>query len=157
MKELRNDYSANTYLRGEDLPKDTKPFFISMPLRRNLDSGRFQDAIREAFLDDYEKLVEINFDEETFLPQLGLFRVKSHLQKLLNEKYSHSLTPTLKALEDLCSKTQVELTNIEKQLKEHDIGVRKKKKKKKHNHRSDHDHLLAIAKQSFIVCSMFCW
>jgi hypothetical protein len=49
-------------MTGENLPLGTKPFFISMPVRRNLDSFRFKDAIRESFLDDYEKLLEINFD-----------------------------------------------------------------------------------------------
>lgn len=125
VKELRNEHSANTYLRGEDLPKNVKPFFISMPLRRNMDSSRFQDAIRECFLDDFEKLLEVNFDEETFLPQLGLIRVKNHLQKLLNDKLSQSLAPTLQTLEDICQKTSLELVQIEQQLKEHDISVKK--------------------------------
>lgn len=30
-----------------------------MPLRRNLESSRFKDAIRECFLEDYQRLLEV--------------------------------------------------------------------------------------------------
>jgi GTP-binding protein EngB required for normal cell division len=120
-KELRTKQAADTYLNGENLPLNTKPFFVSMPVRRNLDSTRFKDAIRESIVDDYEKLLEVNFDEKRFLPQLGLFKVKSYLEKLLNERYQQSLAPTLRSLEDLCKKTEIEKDQIKNQLQQHDI------------------------------------
>ena len=52
-----------------------------------------------------------------------MFRVKSYLEKLLNEKYQQSLAPTLRALEDICKKTDTELTQINTQLQQHDIHV----------------------------------
>lgn len=45
VKELRNRDSAEKYLSGENLPAGCKPFFISMPLRRNMESGRFKVMI----------------------------------------------------------------------------------------------------------------
>lgn len=69
VKELRNRESAETYLTGEGLPPGCKPFFVSMPVRRNMDSSRFKSAIRDCFLDDYGKLLEIDFDEK-FLYQV---------------------------------------------------------------------------------------
>jgi hypothetical protein len=121
VKELRNKQSADGYMNGENLPPNARPFFVSMPIRRNLDSGRYKDLVREAFLEDYEKLLEVNFDEKKYLGQLGMFRVKSYLEKLLNEKYQQSLAPTLRTLEELCKKTEIELTQIKTQLQQHDI------------------------------------
>ena len=67
VKELRNKAAADNYLIGENLPSNVKPFFISLPVRRNLDSYRFKDSIRDSFLDDYEKLLEVNFDGTLFV------------------------------------------------------------------------------------------
>src|SRR5690242_15333751 len=106
---------------GENLPANTKPFFISMPVRRNLDSNRFKATIRDSYLDDYQKLLEVNFNEKEYLSQLGLFRVKSHLERVLTEKYYQSLSPTLKSLEDICTQTEAELNGIKSQLQQHDI------------------------------------
>lgn len=127
VKELRNKESADKYMTGENLPPNTRPFFISMPVRRNLDSNRFKNAIRDSFLEDYQKLLESEFDEDAFLPQLGMARVKMHLEKLLNEKYHQSLAPTLKALEDICNQTKLELTQIMNEVQDHDIELVKSK------------------------------
>lgn len=40
------------------------------------------------------------------MKNIGLFRVKAYLEKLLSEKYSENLIPTLKTLEDICKKTE---------------------------------------------------
>eukprot|EP00027_Filamoeba_sp_ATCC50430_P017323 CAMPEP_0168573610 /NCGR_PEP_ID=MMETSP0413-20121227/18631_1 /TAXON_ID=136452 /ORGANISM="Filamoeba nolandi, Strain NC-AS-23-1" /LENGTH=604 /DNA_ID=CAMNT_0008606881 /DNA_START=1 /DNA_END=1816 /DNA_ORIENTATION=- len=113
VKELRNKDSADKYLSGENLPEGAKPFFISMPLRRDLDSNRFRDAIREAFLDDYSKLLEVGFDEDKFSNQLGLFRVKTYLERLLHEKYTQNLMPTLRTLEEICRRSEQDLADIQ--------------------------------------------
>jgi hypothetical protein len=51
-------------LIGEGLPADKIPFFISMPIRRNLDPRRFKEEIDECYLGDYKELLRIRFDEE---------------------------------------------------------------------------------------------
>eukprot|EP01117_Protostelium_nocturnum_P012903 TRINITY_DN4779_c0_g1_i2.p1 TRINITY_DN4779_c0_g1~~TRINITY_DN4779_c0_g1_i2.p1 ORF type:complete len:736 (+),score=227.12 TRINITY_DN4779_c0_g1_i2:69-2276(+) len=127
VKELRNKESANKYMTGENLPSSSKPFFVSMPLRRDLESSRFRDEIRNAFLDDYSKLLDVQFDEERFLPQLGLFRVKVHLEQLLNEKFQQGLAPTLRTLEDLCKKTSSDLEQVTTELEQLDATILKNK------------------------------
>ena len=61
--------------------------------------------------------------EQRFLPQLGLLRVKSHLERLLNEKYQQSLAPTLRALEELSRKTEMEIQQIKGQLSQNNLEV----------------------------------
>lgn len=55
--------------------------------------------------------------------KIGLFRVKSHLERLLNEKYQQSMAPTLKALEDICTQTELELSQVNNELQQHNIEV----------------------------------
>jgi hypothetical protein len=66
VKELRTPESAAKYLMGENLPEGKKPFFISLPVRRNLDSERFRDGIKECYLDDFRRLLEIKFQEQEY-------------------------------------------------------------------------------------------
>jgi len=49
---------------GENLPVGKKPFFISLPVSRDLDGDKFREAIKTAYMDDYKKLLRIHFDEE---------------------------------------------------------------------------------------------
>jgi hypothetical protein len=74
------------YLAGEGLPVGCKPFFVSMPLRRGLGLTRFKEAIRDVFLDDYEKLIESEFDEDKFTDQVCfyLFRNAKAMNKQTN-------------------------------------------------------------------------
>lgn len=67
---MRTKQSADIYLSGENLPVGTKPFFVSMPLRRNMQAARFKESMKESYLDDYEKLIESDFDEEKFAEQV---------------------------------------------------------------------------------------
>jgi hypothetical protein len=67
--------------------------------------------------------IEVGFDEQTYLSQIGLFKVKSHLELLLSEKYQLSLAPTLKALEDHVKNTELELSQVKKELQQHNISV----------------------------------
>lgn len=41
VKELRSKEAAEKYLMGEGLPAGKKPFFVSMPIRRNLEPDMF--------------------------------------------------------------------------------------------------------------------
>jgi len=66
VKELRSPDAAIKYLQGENLPEGKRPFFISLPVRRNLESDRFREAIKECYLDDYRRLLEIKFDDEEY-------------------------------------------------------------------------------------------
>jgi hypothetical protein len=68
VKELRTPEEANKYLSGEGLPPNKKPFFISLPVHRNLDSKEFKDAIRACYLADYKSLLSIRFDEKRYVP-----------------------------------------------------------------------------------------
>jgi hypothetical protein len=51
-------------LNGEGLPPNKKPFFISLPVDRNLDPKEFKTAIRESYLSDYQALLKTKFDEK---------------------------------------------------------------------------------------------
>jgi hypothetical protein len=70
VKELRTPEAAAKYLMGENLPEGKKPFFISLPVRRNLDSERFREGIKECYLDDYRRLLEIKFEEQEYFSHL---------------------------------------------------------------------------------------
>jgi hypothetical protein len=66
VKELRDDASAEDYLRGENLPPGKQAFFISMPVRRNLDSRTFLEAVKTSYLEDYRSLLEVRIDEKRY-------------------------------------------------------------------------------------------
>ena len=127
VKEFRTSDSINNYFKGEDLPEGIKPFFISMPLRRGLNINRYQENMKECFLEDYEKLIEIGFNEKENLSQLGIFKVSNYLQKVLQNQYIKNLNPTLKILNDLCQKSEIELKIINDQLNQYDLSKMKEK------------------------------
>jgi hypothetical protein len=52
-----------------------------------------------------------------------MLNIKNYLEKLLHEKYQHSLAPTLRALEDICKKTELELNQVKTELNQHDVEV----------------------------------
>lgn len=126
VKELRSPEAAAKYLAGENLPEGKKPFFISLPVRRNLDSERFREGIKDCYLDDYRRLLEIKFDEEQytlsilhfllclfpdlcghrFAEQIGFHRVKAYLERMLTEKYYASVPPTLHMLDNICKESE---------------------------------------------------
>lgn len=112
-----------------------------------MDSHRFKEMMKEAFLEDYQKLLEVGFDEKKFANQLGMFRVKSHLEKLLFDKYQQSLAPTLRTLEELCKKTESELSQVKKELNQHDIEV---------SILIIITHILATQEQSNFICEIIC-
>ena len=127
VKELRNSLSANKYLSGENLPPGKKPFFISLPVKRDLSPEVFSEQIKKSYLEDYKLLLSVNFDENSHLENLGFFRLKSFLEKLLTEKYHKSIIPTLQSLETLVRKTQSEIETIKKELKNNTIENLKSK------------------------------
>ena len=144
VKELRDGESAAMYLKGENLPTNTKPFFISLPYRRHLDDRKFQDEISECYLRDIEELIRIECDERRvpsmiplvqtesqysprYFDRIGFHRVKSVLEQELNRRYKESARPTLIKLEDLCNQLSSERDMITGQIEETRIEVQKQK------------------------------
>lgn len=64
VKELRDSECADRYLAGEGIPQSKLPFFVSLPLKRNLDSRHFKTEINECYLRDYQELLTCRFNEE---------------------------------------------------------------------------------------------
>lgn len=127
VKELRDAEQSNTYLEGEGIPENIKPFFISMPVRRNLDPQRFKYQMKESFLDDYRNLLLVGFDEEKYGKQIGIFNLKLHLEKLLQEKYLASVSPTLNLLDSMIDSSRAELEAVKKEMEESDMENQKHK------------------------------
>eukprot|EP01126_Amoeba_proteus_P059029 TRINITY_DN7681_c0_g1_i3.p1 TRINITY_DN7681_c0_g1~~TRINITY_DN7681_c0_g1_i3.p1 ORF type:complete len:528 (-),score=130.82 TRINITY_DN7681_c0_g1_i3:1432-3015(-) len=127
VKELRDFESANKYLEGEGLPSWKRPFFISMPLRRNLDPKRFAEEIDECYLQDFQDLLRINFNEEKYYANIGFFKLKEHLESVMYAKYKESVLPTLRMLDTLCVTTRQEHNAVLVQLKETDLESQKSK------------------------------
>ncbi|EFA76188.1 dynamin like protein [Heterostelium album PN500] len=125
VKELRTRESAHKYLEGEGIIANKKPFFISLPLKRNLEPHRFKDAMKESYLEDYRKLLEVNFDENRFGHQIGIYNVKEHIESLLHEKYQQNLLPSLLSLENIVRKTDMEIARIKKELEENNLHTLK--------------------------------
>jgi hypothetical protein len=49
-----------------------------------------------------------------FGSQIGIFKLKSYLEKVLQQKYIESVSPTLEVLENLCISTQQELNAVKR-------------------------------------------
>lgn len=62
-------------------------------------------------MDDFARLYEVKCDER-FLSQLGFHRTKSYLERLLSEKYTAAVAPTLQILEEACRKAETELASV---------------------------------------------
>lgn len=119
MKEFNTALMANKYLSGEEWAIGTakkKPFFISLPVRRGLNPREFRDAIRETYLEDYSRLLELGFDEKRFHSQVGLCRARAFLEQVLAERHERSVAPTLRMLDGLCRKTEAELAQVRSDL-----------------------------------------
>ncbi|GAM21736.1 hypothetical protein SAMD00019534_049110, partial [Acytostelium subglobosum LB1] len=125
VKELRSRESAHKYLEGEGIVASKKPFFISLPLKRNLEPHRFKEAMKDSYLEDYRKLLEVNFDENRFGGQIGIYKVKDYIEGLLHEKYQQNLLPSLLQLEGIVRKTDQEIIRIKKELEENNIHTLK--------------------------------
>eukprot|EP01132_Coremiostelium_polycephalum_P003597 gene3597-4479_t len=127
VKELRTRESAHKYLEGEGIITQKKPFFISLPLKRNLDPPRFKEAMKECYLEDYRKLLEVNFDENRFGGQIGVYKVKSFIENLLHEKYQENLLPSMLSLESICRKTESEIIRVKQELLDNNIHTLKQR------------------------------
>ncbi|XP_049849889.1 dynamin-like protein C [Schistocerca gregaria] len=127
VKELRDSASANKYLRGEGLPQSKRPFFISMPVRRNLSPAQFKAEMRECYLQDLRTLLTVGFDEEYFERQIGMFYLKAHLEKLVYSRYLSSLAPTLSKLDLIIEKTKSEMLAVERELEDADIDKHRRR------------------------------
>ncbi|EGC35126.1 hypothetical protein DICPUDRAFT_33855 [Dictyostelium purpureum] len=127
VKELRNRESAHKYLEGEGIVSQKKPFFISLPLKRDLENNKFKESMKDCFLDDYKKLLEVGFDENRFGGQIGIYRVKSFIENLLHEKYQQNLLPSMLQLESICKKTEGDIARVKKELEDNNIGSLKQK------------------------------
>lgn len=119
LKELVSASMANRYLSGEEDPaladsckKKKAPFFISLPVRRGLSPREFRDAIREAYLDDYGRLLELGFDEKRYHTQLGMCRARAFLEQVLAERHERAVAPTLRVLDSIVRKTEAELVAV---------------------------------------------
>lgn len=49
------------------MPANKKPFYISLPIDRDLDTHEFKDAIRECYINDYQSLLKSRFDENKYV------------------------------------------------------------------------------------------
>ena len=94
---------------------------------RDLDSSEFKDAIKEVYLSDYQTLLKAKFDERRFISQIGFYRSKNFLEKLLTEKYHQSLRPTLATLDAICRKTKEEIRRIRHELESSNIDLMRSK------------------------------
>ncbi|KAH3742895.1 dynamin family GTPase [Pelomyxa schiedti] len=118
VKEFSSQASADKYLAGEYLTVKKKPFFISLPVRRNLDPRSYREAMRECYLEDYRTLLQVGFDEKRFTPQIGICKAKNHLEHLLSDLYQQSLAPTMRTLETTCKRTEQEIHTVKRELAE---------------------------------------
>ncbi|EGG18151.1 dynamin like protein [Cavenderia fasciculata] len=125
VKELRNRESAHKYLEGEGIVTGKKIFFISLPLKRNLDPYKFKEACKECYLEDYRKLLEIGFDENRFGAQIGIYKVKEYVERHLHERYQQNLVPSLTSLENICRRTDKEIERVRKELDENNLQTLK--------------------------------
>nr|QYA18543.1 dynamin 1-like protein [Clandestinovirus] len=122
VKEMRDADSTNAYLDGEGMPAGVRPFFVSMPVSRNLGNpNKFALVTQDCYLNDYRQLLEVKFDEKRFADRLGFHRVKKYIENLLKKKYMDSLKPTLATLEKWCDDSHRQLMDIEKILSETDV------------------------------------
>jgi hypothetical protein len=127
IKELTSADEANEYLAGEGLPAGCRPFFISMPVKRDLsDSKSFIKSITETNATTFEALVQLGFDKERFAPEIGFAHCKTFLERLLYQKYVESVASTLEVLERTCAKLDDELDSLHAELAELDDGISKK-------------------------------
>lgn len=120
VKELRSKDEAISYLRGEALPKDTRVFFLSLPVERNAKPEDLQDLIQMCHMRDYEHLVRIGVDDKSFTDNLGFFNVKTHLERALAARYHQSFMPTLERLEHMVAELGAQLQVLSKNVEERD-------------------------------------
>uniref|UniRef100_A0A6B2KYK6 Dynamin-type G domain-containing protein n=1 Tax=Arcella intermedia TaxID=1963864 RepID=A0A6B2KYK6_9EUKA len=124
VKELRDPESTNKYLSAEELSGKTV-FFVSLPVRRNLDPKEYKTAIADCYLSDLRFLLEADYDQERFKDRIGFFKLKKYLEQYLFKKYNESFYPILQTLENLTSTTANELENAKNQLYTPDINHQK--------------------------------
>jgi hypothetical protein len=62
-----------------------------------------------------------------FMPQIGFFRVKSHLEELLHKKYRECATPTLQLLNQMVQQLQQETETLDRELRSADMEKQKSK------------------------------
>ena len=64
-------------------------------------------------MDDFARLYEVKCDDK-FFAQLGFHRTKTFLERLLSERLTASIAPTLQVLEEACRKSEAELASVRK-------------------------------------------
>ncbi|ELP83476.1 hypothetical protein EIN_376410 [Entamoeba invadens IP1] len=117
VKELTDKNSVDVYLSGDKLIiGDKKPFFISLPCKRNISMEQYPDYITDSYISDYRQLLEIGFEEQKFVEQIGFPRAKMFLENLLQNKYKESLAPTAVKLASLVEKSKREIMLMEKEM-----------------------------------------
>lgn len=117
VKELRDAESANGYLAAEGLPGHIKPFFVSLPVQRNLSvPHRFQQAIVERHMSDYQCLADIEFDKKTYGPQVGFVRSRLHIERLLKERLKLAVIPTIKTIRQYIGQSEIDMKEIDRLL-----------------------------------------
>ncbi|BFU20479.1 dynamin family protein [Entamoeba histolytica HM-1:IMSS-B] len=128
VKELTDTQTVANYLNGDELIiGDKKPFFISLPCKRNIPMEQFADYIIDSYISDYRQLLEIGFDETKYHEQLGFPRAKIFLENLLQKKYKEALIPTLNKLNGLVNKSQNEIIEMEKEMTHIDPSLLRKR------------------------------
>lgn len=66
VKELRTPDETHKYLDGEGFPPNKRPFFISLPVERDLDTEEFKNSIKQCYLEDYQGLLKTQFDDSKY-------------------------------------------------------------------------------------------
>lgn len=128
VKELTDSTSVDTYLNGDPLIiGEQKPFFISLPCKRNIGMEHFSDYIQDSYINDYRQLLEIGFDESRYKAQIGFHRAKSYLENLLQNKYKEFLAPTANKLASLVVSSKREIAQMESEMTHMDTSVLRKR------------------------------
>jgi hypothetical protein len=122
VKEFLVADAANKFLGGDGLLGEARPFFISLPIARNIPTSEFMDHIKRSYLADLQRLLEIGFDENRFGDQIGLFKLKRHLERILYERQWRSLMPLMRSIDGEMEELAMKTAEEERMLKACDLG-----------------------------------
>lgn len=114
LNQFKDRDECNGYLKSNEHPF----FFLSLPsgpLARNLSAEKFKQKIREVYLSDLSTLLKLNFDQK-LKERLGFFAIKSHLEKILNEKLMENVKVVIKKLKESVSIAKKEKDDLDREI-----------------------------------------
>jgi len=108
MKEFETRYEVDKYLSASGyLPKNVKPFFVSLPKERTVQLSHTAASFREAVATtDAEVIhhlrnnVDGGFDEEAYGDRIGFANLRSYLEKELQRHYRAAMPRLLSVLDE---------------------------------------------------------